>query len=48
MVRDLSLVLGMEEERALPLTDTTACVQVDHVLNLSKGFLPHAHYAPIY
>ncbi|KAK3927792.1 Protein CLEC16A-like protein [Frankliniella fusca] len=39
MVRDLSLVLGMEEERALPLTDTTACVQVDHVLNLNNSDL---------
>lgn len=28
-------MLGMEEERALPLTDSSACVQVDHVLNLS-------------
>lgn len=39
MIRDLSLVLGMEEERALPLTDTTACVQVDHVLNLNNSDL---------
>lgn len=39
MVRELSLVLGMEEERALPLTDSSACVQVDHVLNLNNSDL---------
>lgn len=39
MVRDLSLTLGVEEERSLPLTDSTSCVQVDHVLNLNNSDL---------
>lgn len=43
MVRDLSLVLGMETERALPLTDSSTCVKVDHVLNLNNSDLIGCH-----
>jgi hypothetical protein len=36
LIRELSLLLAMEPETQLPLTNPQACVQVNNVLDLSK------------
>ena len=36
LIRELSLLLAMEPETQLPLTNPQTCVQVNNVLDLSK------------
>lgn len=39
LIRELSLILNMEMETQLPLTNPVNCVQVNNVLDLSKSYL---------
>lgn len=41
LIRELSLILNMEVETQLPLTNPANCVQVNNVLDLSKSYLNH-------
>lgn len=43
LIRELSLILNMEVETQLPLTNPANCVQVNNVLDLSKSYLSYPH-----